>query len=79
MGSPAAAVLAVRGDGLRGGVEFSLTVSSYLWMGFTTVEISGCLKKTLSREYGVSCFVYAMDLGTELTTTGFGRSGAFDE
>ena len=79
VGSPAAAVFAVRGAGLRGGVEFRLTVSSNLWMGFTTVEISGCLKKTLSRECGVSCFVYAMERETERTTTGFERGRVADE
>ena len=78
MGSPAASGLAVRGAWLRGGVEFRLTVSSDLGVGFTAVELSGCLKKTLSRECGVSCFVYAMDRGTERTTTGFGRGGAVD-
>ena len=52
--SPATTALAVRDAGLRGVVEFRLTVSSNLGMGFTTVEISGCLKKTLFRECGVS-------------------------
>ena len=62
--SPDAAVLAVRGAELRGGVEFCLTVSSVSGMGFATCEISGCCKKTLSRECGVSCFVYVMERGT---------------
>ena len=47
-------------------------------MGFTTFEISFCCKKTLSRECGVSCFVYAMERGTERTTTGFAGGGAVD-
>ena len=76
--SPDATVLAVRGAGLRGGVEFCLTVSSVSWMGFATCEISGCCKKTLSRECGVSCFVYAMEQGTERTTTGFAWGGVVD-
>ena len=78
MGSPAAAVLAVRGAELVGGVEFRPTVSRDWWMGFATVEISSCFKNTLSLECGVSCFVRAMERGTERTTTGFGRSGAVD-
>ena len=57
VGTPDATVLAVRGAGLRGGVEFHLTVSSVSGMGFTTCEISVCCKKTLSRECGVS-FLY---------------------
>ena len=65
MGSPAASGIAVRGAGLRGVVEFRLTVSSGLGVGFTAVELSGCLKKTLSHECGVSCFVCAMERGTE--------------
>ena len=78
VGSQAAAGLAVRGAVLRGGVEFRLTVSSDLGVGFAAVELSGCLKKTLSRVCGVSCFVYAMERGTERTTTGFGRGGDVD-
>ena len=78
MGSPAAPALAVRGAGMRGGVEFRLTVPSDLGMVFTVVEISGCFKKTLSSECGVSCFVYAMERGTEQTTTGVVRGGAVD-
>ena len=78
VGSPAAAVLAVWGDELMGGVEIRLTVSSDLGVGFTAVEISDCFKNPLPRECGVSCFVYAMERGTELTTTGFGRGGAVD-
>ena len=74
--SPDVTVLAVRGAGLRGGVEFRLTVSSVSGMGSTTWEVAGCCKKTLSRECGVSCFVYAMERGTERTTTGFVRGGA---
>ena len=76
--SPDATVLAVRGAGLRGGVKFRLTVSSVSGMGLTTCEISVCCKKTLSRECGVSCFVYAMERGTERTTTGFAWGGAVD-
>ena len=76
MGSPAAMVIAVRGAELRSGVELLLTVSSDLGVGFTAVELSGCLKKTLFRECGVSCFVYAMERETEQTTSGFGGSGA---
>ena len=76
--SPDATVLAVRGAGLMGGVEFCLTVSSVSGMGCSTCEISGCCKKTLSRECGVSCFVYAMERGTERTTTGFAGGGAVD-
>ena len=76
--SPATTVLAVRGAELSGGVEFRLTVSSVSGMGFTTFEISGCCKKTLSRECGVSCFVYAMERGTERTTTEFGKGGVVD-
>ena len=77
--SPDATVLAVRGAGLRGGVKSCLTVSSVSGMGFTTCEISICCKKALSRECGVSCFVYAMEWGTERTTTGFAVGGAVDE
>ena len=73
-----ATVLAVRGAELRGGVEFRLTVSSFSGVEIATFGISGCCKKTLFRECGVSWFVYAMELGTERTTTEFGRGGAVD-
>ena len=62
--SPDTTVLAVRGVGPMGGVEFCLTVSSVSGMGCATCEISGCCKKALSCECGVSCFVYAMERGT---------------
>ena len=78
MGTAGATVLAVRGAGLRGEVEFCLTVSSVSGMGFATCEISGCCKKTLSRECGVSCFVYVMERGTERTTTEFAGGGVVD-
>ena len=78
VGTPDATVLAVRGAELRVGVEFRLTVSSISEMGFATCEISGCCKKTLSRECGVSCFVYVMERGTERTTTGIAGGGAVD-
>ena len=71
-------VLAVRGGGLRDGVKLRLPVSSFSCVGFYTFEISGCCGKTLSRECGVSCFVYAMERGTERTTTGFAGGGAVD-
>ena len=61
--TPDATVLAVRSASLSGGAEFCLTVSSVSGMRFATCEISGCCKKTLSRECGVSCFVYAMERG----------------
>ena len=54
---------AVRGAELRGGVQFRLTVSSFSGVGLVTFKISGCCKKTFSRECGVSCFVYAMKRG----------------
>ena len=76
--SPDAIVLAVRGAELRGGVEFRLTVSSCSGKGLATFEISSCGKKTLSRECGVSCFVDAMERGTERTTTGVAGGGAVD-
>ena len=76
--SPDATVLAVRGAGLKRGVKFRLTVSSVSGMGFATWEFAGCCKKTLSRECGVSCFVYAMERGTERTTTGFSGGGVVD-
>ena len=78
VGTPETTALAVRGAELRGGAEFCLTVSSVLGMGFATCEISGCCKKTLSCECGVSCFVYVMKRGTERTTTGFAGGGAVD-
>ena len=76
--SPDATVFAVRGAELRDGVEFRLTVSSVSGMGSATCEISGCCKKTLYSECGVSCFVYAMERGTERKTTGFAGGGAVD-
>ena len=80
MGSSASAVLAVRGTELLGGVKLRLTVSNDFGMGFTAAEISGCFKRALSRECGVSCFVYAMERGTEQTTTGLtGGSASMDE
>ena len=78
VGTPDATVIELRGTELRVGVEFCLTVSSASGMGFATCEISGCCEKTLSRECGVSCFVYAMERGTERTTTGVAR-GRMDE
>ena len=75
---PDATVLAVSGAELRGGVKFRLPVSRFSRVGFDTFEISGCCEKTLSRECGVSCFVYAMERGTARTTTGFVRGGAVD-
>ena len=76
--SPDATVLAVRGAELRSGVGLCLTVSSCSGVGLATFEISGCGKKTLSRECGMSCFVYAMERETERTTTGFSGGGAVD-
>ena len=76
--SPDATVLAVRGAELRGGVKFHLPVSSLSGVGFDAFEISGCCEKTLSRECSVSCFVYAMERGTERTTTVVARGGAVD-
>ena len=78
MASTGAMVLAIRGAGLRVGVKFRLPVSSFSGVGFATVEISGCCKKILSRDCGVSCFVYAMERGTERTTTWVARGGAVD-
>ena len=74
VGSPAVSGLAVRVAGLRSGVKFRLTVSSDLGVGLAAVELSGCSKKALSRECGVSCFVYAMERGTERTSTEFRRA-----
>ena len=78
MASPDVSGLANRGSGLRVGVKFCLPVSSFSEMGFANFEFSGCCKKTLTRECGVSCFVYAMERGTERTTTGVARGGAVD-
>ena len=75
---PASAVPAVRGLELRGGVEFGLPGSSDFVVGSTVVDVSVYFKKTLSRDCGVSCFVYAMEHGTERTTTRFGESDVFD-
>ena len=76
VGTPGSTALAVRGAELRGGAEFCLTAFSFSGVGFATFEISGCCKKTLSRECGVLCFIYAMERGTERTTTGFAGGGA---
>ena len=76
--SPDATVLAVSGAELRGGVEFRLTVSSFSGVEIATFGISGCRKKTLYRECGVPCFVYAMERGTERTTTGFAGCSIVD-
>ena len=78
VGTPDVTVLAVRGAELRVGVQFRLTVSSISGMGFATCEISDCCKETLYSECGVSCFVYAMERGTERTTTGFAGGGVVD-
>ena len=77
--SPDAAFLAVRGGELRDGVKFRLPVSSSSWVGFDTFGISGCCEKTPSRECSVSCVVYAMERGTERTTTEVVGSSAVDE
>ena len=77
--SPDVSGLAIRGYGLGVGVKFRLPVSSFSGVGFANFEISGCCEKALSRECGVSCFVYAMERGTERTTTEFVGSGAVDE
>ena len=77
--SPDAAGLAIRGSGLGVGVKFRLPVTSCSGVGVANCEVPGCCEKTLSREYGVSCFVYAMERGTERTTTGVARGGAVDE
>ena len=79
VGSPAASGLAVPGAGRRGGDEFYLAIPSVSGMGFAAVELSGCRKETLSRECGVSCFVYAMERETELTTNGFEMGGVVHE
>ena len=78
MASPDATGLAIRGTGLRVGVKFRLPVSSFSGVVFATFEISDCCEKILSRKCGVSCFVYAMERGTERTTTGVARGGALD-
>ena len=77
--SPDATGLAIRGAGLRVGVKFRLLVSSFSGVGFATFEISDCCEKILSRECGVSCFVYTMKRGTERTTTGVASGGSVDE
>ena len=74
-----ATVLAVHGGELMDGVKFCLPVSSFSRVGFDTFEISDCCEKTLSRECSVSCVVYAMERGTERTTTEIVMSGAVDE
>ena len=78
VGPPAASGLAVRGAGRRCGDEFCLTIPSVPGMGCATCEVSGCCKKGLSCECGVPCFVYAMERGTERTTTGVASGGAVD-
>ena len=75
--SPDAAGL-TRGSGLGVGVKSRLSVASFSGVGFAHCELPGCCEKTLSRECGVSCFVYAMERGTERTTTGVARGGAVD-
>ena len=77
--SPDVSGLAIRGTGLGVGVNFRLSVASFSGVGFGNFEVRGCCKKTLSREYSVSCFVYAMERGTERTTTGVAMGGAVDE
>ena len=74
--SPDAAGLTMRGSGLVVGVKSRLSVASFSGVGFARCELPGCCGKTLSRECGVSCFVYAMERGTERTTTGVARGGA---
>ena len=76
--SPDTVGLAIRGSGLGVGVKFRLPVTNFSGMGVANCEIPGCCEKTLSRECGVSCFVYAMERGTERTTTGLARGGAVD-
>ena len=68
--------LAIRGSGLGVGVKFRLPVTNFSGVGVANCEVPGCCEKTLSRECGVSCFVYAMERGTERTTTGVARGGA---
>ena len=76
--SPDTVGLAIRGSGLGVGVKFRLPVTNFSGMGVANCEIPGCCEKTLSRECGVSCFVYAMERETERTTTGVARGGAVD-
>ena len=73
--SPDAAGL-IRGSGLGVGVKSRLSVASFSGVGVANCELPVCCEKTLSRECGVSCFVYAMERGTERTTTGVARGGA---
>ena len=74
--SPDVSDPAIRGSGLGVGVKFRLSVASFSGVGVANCELPGCCKKTLSRECGVSCFVYAMERGTERTTAGVARGGA---
>ena len=76
--SPVALGLAIRGSGLGVGVKCRLPVARFSGVGVANCEVPGCCEKTLSRECGVSCFVYAMERGTERTTTGLARGGAVD-
>ena len=78
MASPDAAGLAVRGSGLGVVVKFRLSVASCSGVGVANCELPGCCEKTLSSECGVSCLVYAMERGTERTTTGVAMGGAVD-
>ena len=78
MASPDISGLAIRGSGLGVGVKFRLSVASFSGVGVANCEVPGCCGKTLSRECGVSCFVYAMERGTERTTTGVAGGGAVD-
>ena len=71
--SPDTVGLAIRGSGLGVGVKSRLPVAR---LGVANCEVPGCCEKTFSRECGVSCFVYAMERGTERTTTGVARGGA---
>ena len=76
--SPDVSDLAIRGSGLGVGVKFRLPVASFSGVGFVNFQISSCCGKTFYRECGVSCFVYAMERGTERTTTGVASGGAVD-
>ena len=76
--SSACGDLAVRSAELMGGVGFRLNIFKGFGVGFTVGGFSGCFEKTLSHECGVSCFVYAMERGTERTTTGFDGGSAVD-
>ena len=76
--SPDAAGLAIRGSGLGVGVKYRLSVTSFSGVGVANCELPGCCEKILSRECGVSCFVYAMERGTERTTKGVAGGGAVD-